>query len=417
MKLWPFSRKSNEDGSVRHSLDLFRLLAGWMGTKSGASVSHQSALEVSAVLACARVIAEGIAQVPFKVYKHEGANVVPATGHPLYRVLHRKPNGWMTSFELRETMAMHCVLTGNAYAFVNRLRGSVAEIIPLPPGSVSVKQKDDYRLEYKVTAPSGKTVTVPQEAIWHWRGPSWDAVSGLDVVKLARESIGLAMSTEESQSRMQKNGASISGTYSVEGTLNAEQYKAMRAWLDKEFDGAANLGKTKLLDRNAKFHPQSMTGIDAQLLETRKYQIEDICRSFRVIPILAGYSGDKANTYASAEQMFLAHVVHTLSPWYERIEQSAECHLLTDKEVAEGYFVKFNAAGLMRGSHKDRSEYFAKALGAGGSPAWMTQDEVRALEELNPMGGDAALLPKPTNVPGNAAPKDEEDAKPNLQPA
>ena len=416
MKLWPFSRKSNEDGSVRHSLDLFRLLAGWMGTKSGASVSHKSALEVSAVLACARVISEGIAQVPFKVYRQDGGNVVPATDHPLYSVLHRKPNGWMTSFELRETMAIHCILTGNAFAFINRLRGGVAEIIPIPPGSVSVKQKDNYSLEYTVTAPNGKAMPVPQAAIWHWRGPSWDAVSGMDVVKLAREAIGLAMSAEESQARIQKTGAAISGTYSVEGTLNAEQYKAMRAWLDKEFDGAANLGKTKLLDRNAKFHPQSMTGIDAQLLETRKHQIEEICRAFRVMPIMAGYS-DKAATYASAEQMFLAHVVHTLSPWYERIEQSAECNLLTAKEVSDGYFVKFNAAGLMRGSHKDRSEYFAKALGAGGSPAWMTQDEVRALEELNPMGGDAALLPKPTNVPGNAAPKDDQDAEPDLQPA
>ena len=416
MKFWPFSRKSNEDGSVRHSLDLFRLLAGWMGTKSGASVSHKSALEVPAVLSCVRVISEGVAQVPFKVYRQIGDKVMPATEHPLFRVLHRKPNGWMTSFELRETMAIHCAMTGDAYAFINRMRGEVRELIPLPPGTVAVKQKDNYRLEYQITAPSGKTMTVPQEAVWHWRGPSWDAVGGMDVVKLAREAIGLAMSAEESQARMQKNGAAISGTYSVEGTLNAEQYKAMRAWLDKEFDGAANLGKTKQLDRNAKFHPQSMTGIDAQLLETRKHQIEEICRAFRVMPIMAGYS-DKAATYASAEQMFLAHVVHTLSPWYERIEQSAECHLLTDKEVAEGYFVKFNAAGLMRGSHKDRSEYFAKALGAGGSPAWMTQDEVRALEELNPMGGDAALLPKPTNVPSNAAPKEDQDAEPDLHPA
>ena len=416
MKLWPFSRKSNEDGSVRHSLDLFRLLAGWMGTKSGASVSHKSALEVPAVLSCVRVISEGVAQVPFKVYRQVGDKIMPAADHPLYRVLHRKPNGWMTSFELRETMTIHCAMTGDAYAFINRMRGEVRELIPLPPGTVTVKQKDNYSLEYQIAAPSGKTMTVPQEAVWHWRGPSWDAVSGLDVVKMAREAIGLAMSAEESQARMQKNGAAISGTYSVEGTLNAEQYKAMRAWLEKEFDGAANMGKTKLLDRNAKFHPQSMTGIDAQLLETRKHQIEEICRAFRVMPIMAGYS-DKAATYASAEQMFLAHVVHTLSPWYERIEQSAECRLLTDVEVEAGYFVKFNAAGLMRGSHKDRSEYFAKALGAGGSPAWMTPDEVRALEELNPMGGDAAMLPKPANVPGNVAPKEDQDAEPDLQPA
>lgn len=415
MKLWPFSRKANEDGSVRHSLDLFRLLGGGAGTKSGASVSHKTALEVTTVLACARVISEGIAQVPFKLYREIDGKKLPATDHPLYRVLHRKPNNWMTSFEFRETMAIHTVLTGTGIAFVNRdIRGAVRELIPIV-SPVQIKQADDYSLVYTITAPNGRTQDFPQAAIWHWRGPSWDGVVGLDIVNLAREAIGLAMATEESHARMQKTGAALSGVYSVDGTLSPEQYKNLREWLDKEFDGIANVGKTKLLDRAAKFYPSSMTGIDAQLLETRKHQIEEICRPMRVIPIMIGYS-DKAATYASAEQMFLAHKVHTLDPWYGRIEQSAECQLLTDKELDDGYFVKFNAAGLMRGSHKDRSEYFAKALGAGGSPAWMTQDEVRALEELNPMGGTAARLPIATNV-GGTPPKEDPDAEPDLQPA
>ena len=407
MNLWPFSRKANEDGSIRHSLDLFRLLAGWMGTKSGASVSHQSALEVTAVLACARVIAEGVAQVPWKLYRKDGDSTAPATDHPLYRVLHRKPNGWMSSFELRELLTIHCVLTGSAFAFVNRLRGEVRELIPFVPGAVSVRRLDDYRLTYKVTAPNGEQREIPQEAMWHWRGPSWDGVVGLDVVKLAREAIGLAMATEESQARLQKNGASIGGVYSVEGKLDPKQYEDLTGWVRKNFDGPLNVGLTKVIDRSAKFYPSTMTGIDAQLLGTRGYQVEEVCRALRVMPIMVGYS-DKAATYASAEQMFLAHVVHTLSPWYQRIEQSAECQLLTDRDVEQGYFTKFNASGLLRGSHKDRSEFYAKALGAGGSPAWMTPDEVRGLEELNPMGGDAALLPKPTNVAGATPPKKEE---------
>lgn len=415
MKLWPFSRKANEDGSVRHSLDLFRLLGGGGATKSGASVNHKTALEVSTVLACVRVISEGIAQVPFKLYQEVGDKRLPATDHPLYRVLHRKPNDWMTSFEFRETMAIHAALTGTAIAFVNRdIKGRIRELIPIT-SPVSVKQNDDYSLVYTVTAPNGRTQDFPQMAIWHWRGPSWDGVLGMDVVRLAREAIGLAMAAEESQARMQKTGASLSGIYSVEGALSPQQYKDLREWLDKEFDGIANVGKTKLLDRNAKFYPSSMTAVEAQLTETRKQQIEEICRFMRVMPIMVGYS-DKAATYASAEQMFLAHKIHTLDPWYQRIEQSAECQLLTDKEAEDGYFIKFNAAGIMRGSHKERSEYFAKALGAGGSPAWMTQDEVRALEELNPMGGTAARLPIATNV-GGTPPKEDPDAEPDLQPA
>lgn len=410
MNLWPFSRKANEDGSIRQSLDLFRLLHGWMATKSGASVSHASALEVSVVLACARVIAEGIAQVPFKLYRQVGDQMVPANGHPLYDLLHLKPNGWMSSYDMRELMGMHASMTGDSVAFVNRLRGEVREIIPLNPSHVTWEQKSDYRIVYKVTSPSGSVQEFPQEAIWHVRGPSWDGVSGLDIVKLARESIGLAMTTEQTHARLHASGAKVSGVYSVEGTLNEESYKKLRSWIDKEYGGVQNSGKVMILDRAAKFTQQTMTGTDAQHLETRKFQIEEICRAFRVMPIMVGYS-DKTATYASAEAMFIQHVVHTLSPWYARIEQAAECQLLTEAERKEGYFIKFNAAGLMRGSHKDRSEYFAKALGSGGAPAWMTQDEVRALEELNPLGGDAAKLPKPTNVPKTPP------AEPEGQPA
>jgi len=424
--IWPFNRKSGGDEPVRDSLDLFRQLGGWLSTKSGASVTHKTALEVPTVLACARVIAEGIAQVPFKLYREEGDKKLPATDHPLYRLLYRKPNAWMTSFELREMMALHCVLTGDAIAFKNGLRGQIRELIPIHRTNVSIKQLDNYDLEYTITAPNGQSRIFPREAIWHWRGPSWDGVQGLDVVKLAREAIGLAMSTEESHARMQKNGAAVGGVYSVEGTLNGKQYDDLRKWLAKHFDGIENVGKTKVLDRNAKFNPSTMTGVDAQLLETRRHQVEEICRAMRVLPVMIGFS-DKTATYASAEQMFLAHVVHTLSPWYQRIEQSAECQLLTDEELDDGYFVKFNAAGLMRGSHKDRGEFYAKALGGGGGRPWMTPDDVRDLEDMNPMGGNAGLLLDPVNMGGAPAvddddednddgdtPKEDDDGKPDL---
>ena len=135
-----------------------------------------------------------------------------------------------------------------------------------------------------------------------------------------------------------------------------------------------------------------MTSVDAQHLEMRKHQIEEVCRYMRVHPHKV-YSTDKTSTYASAEQFAIQHVVDTLGPWYARIEQSADKHLLTKKERRDGYYFKFNANGLLRGSTKDRSDYFAKALGAGGHPGWMTPDQVRELEEMNPMGGDAAKLP------------------------
>jgi HK97 family phage portal protein len=417
MRIWPWSRKANEDGSVRQSVDLFRLLGGWGSTKSGASVSNATALEVTAVLAAVRVIAEGIAQVPFKLFREVGDKRLPASDHPLYRVLHRKPNGWMSSYDLRETMAIHAALTGNAVAYVGRLRGQVREIIPIPPERLTIKQDGQYRLTYRVTAIDGTTQDLPSSAVWHWRGPSWDGVCGLQVVKLAREAIGLAMAAEDTQASMQKNGALVPGTYSLEGTLNDAQYKQVSDFLRTFAPGGKNAGSPMILDRGAKYNRTGQTGQEAQQLESRSFQIAEIARAFRVMPIMVGYS-DKAVTYASAEQMFLAHVVHTLGPWYARIEQSADCQLLTDQELDGGLYTKFVPAGLLRGAATDRSNYFSKALGAGGSPAWMTQDEVRALDELNPMGGAASELPIATNVPKQPEPEPDltPDPKPEPEP-
>jgi HK97 family phage portal protein len=373
--------------------------------KSGVTVNWKTALEVSTVMACARVIAEGVAQVPLKIMKRrENGGADEARDHPLFDLLSRKPNAWQTSFEFRETLALHLVLCGNAYVFVNRgLNGKVLELIPLEPGWVSIERKADMSLVYSVNSPDGAARNVPSEAIWHLRGPSWNSWMGLEAVKLAREAIGLAISLEQSHAYMHKNGVQPAGTYSVEGTLNAEQYKQLSDWI-KSMSGGANRGAPMVLDRGAKWLQQQMSGVDAQHIETRKLQIEEICRAMRVMPIMVGYS-DKAATYASAEQMFLAHAVHTLTPWCERIEMSADVNLLDDPE----YYVLLDLRSLMRGALKDQAEYYAKALGSGGSPAWMSQDEVRDECDLNPMGGAAANLREPSNV-GNPAPAEADAA-------
>ena len=171
---------------------------------------------------------------------------------------------------------------------------------------------------------------------------------------------------------------------------------------------ADRAGKPMILDNGAKFENTQMSGVDAQHLETRRFQVEEICRAMRVMPIMIGQA-DKTATYASAEQMFLAHVVHTMMPWYERLEQSADVNLLSDEDRRQGLYTKFNPNALMRGAAKDRGEFYAKALGAGGTPAWMTQDEVRGFEELAPKGGKAgelsqgAMDKKPAGEPEPAA--------------
>ncbi len=379
-------------------------------SRAGVQVSWERALDVSTVFACIRVIAEGVAQVPLRVMRElpDGKGSVPAPEHSLYKVLNSKPNQWQTSFAMRETMIFHLALTGNAFFYKNIVRGKVKELIPIDPGCVSITRNNDYSLTYTISDLAGTSIQMPQSMIWHVRGPSWDTWRGLDAVRQAREAIGLTIATENTQAEMHSNGLQAAGTYSTDQKLDPDQYKKIQAWISAQI-GGANKHKPFVIDSGFKWTQQTMTGVDAQHLETRRHQIEEICRSFRVLPPMVGHSG-QAMTFASAEQIFLAHVIHTLMPWIVRIEQSIDNDLL-DGDGDDAFFAKFNVNSLLRGAHKDRGEYYAKALGSGGSPAWMTQDEVRNEEDLNAMGGDAGELPKPTSVGGAPAPKVQKDGQ------
>lgn len=360
-------------------------------SKSGPSVSKENVWRVSAALACMRVRTNGVAQVPFKLFQEtEDAGlrrIQPAKKHPLYDKVTAKPNGWQTSFELREQIELHLCL-GNAFVFLNRYRGKTEEMFVLD--GVRAEQQEDRTARYFVRGKSGEEREVPAANIWHLRGLSWDGFMGMDTLNMAREALGLSMALEGTAASLHANGVRPSGTYSVEGNLDEKQHAKLVAWLKKE---AIAPGGTMVLDRNAKWLSQAMTSVDAQHAEMRNQQIEEVCRFFGVLPIMIGYTGDKANTYASAEAMFTAHKVHTMAPEYERIQQSADVNLLTDNERAAGYYFKFVVNALNWANLKDQAEYFAKALGSGGSPAWHTQDEVRALVEYDPQGGDAAKLP------------------------
>lgn len=383
------------------SADLFREIYGGAPSKAGPSVTWSSAIEVATVLACVRVHANGISQVPFRVYQDSGSGTRPAPDHSLYDVLYRRPNGWQTSFSFRETLVFHVLLTGNAFVWKGMV-GSGREIRtlePIEPNRVTVKRDKAGRLTYEVRADDGATVTFAADEIWHLRGPSWNSWMGLDATKLARDAIGLTMATEASQAEMHKNGARVTGLLSMEGSIGREKFDFLSSWLDKHSTGGERASKPLVLDNGAKFTPFQMTGVDSQHLETRKHQIEEICRAFGVMPIMVGHA-DKTATYASAEQMFLAHVVHTLAPWYERIEQSADINLLSEGDRRAGYYTKFNPNGLMRGAAKDRAEFYSKALGGPGARGYMTPNEVRALEELDPIeGGDTLPSDQPAQTP------------------
>lgn len=379
------------------TLKLFREIYGGQLSKSGVTVNVDTALQVTTVLACARVLANGVAQIPWRPYRDVQGGKKVAAQHPVYELLTRRPNGWQTSFEFRETVMFHLVLTNNAFVFVNRvgIERKVKELIPIEPARVTVKREADYSLSYTVRADDGKEQKFPAEAIWHLRGPSWNSWMGMDAIRLARNAIGLSIALEETQADFHKNGAKVGGLLSVKDSLGPEKYDFLAKWLDQYEIGGARHGKPMILDLDAKFTSMGMSGVDAQHLETRKHQVEEICRAMNVMPIMVGYS-DKAATYASAEQMFLAHVVHTLSPWYSRIEQSGDVNLLSDEDRQNGFYTKFTPNALMRGAAKDRADFYAKALGSGNVKGWMTQNEVRDFEELDRSDDpEADKLPQP----------------------
>ncbi|MGJ0508848.1 MAG: phage portal protein [Methylocystis sp.] len=406
-------------GSVKSGLINIPDFLSYPGVKSGVAVTWRSALEVSAVLACVRAIGDGLSQTPLRFYDGSQDRLARVKDHPL-EALFRRPNRWQTEYEFRETLAIHAALTGNAFVFVNRVGPSKArriqELIPISPGRVTVYRKADLSLEYHVAAEvpdqsglsqglsqlsSGDVTVFPQEMIWHFRGPSWNSWMGLEPVKLAREAIGLAIATEAAHAMLHKNGVQPGALYSVDGKLSEEQHEKLKGWIEKHVAGD-NLFKPLVLDMGAKYASQAMTGVDAQHLETRRFQIEEICRAFRVNPIIAGYS-DKTSTYASAEQMFIAHVVHCIAPWAKRFEDSARCALLAPDDPT---VIRLHLNGLMRGAARDRSDFYAKALGHGGGQGWMTPNEVREDEGLDWMEGEDAI---PAAVAGASA----ADAPPN----
>jgi HK97 family phage portal protein len=369
--------------------DLWSRIEGGMSSKAGPPVNWQNALRVSVAFSCARVLAEGIAQIPLKLMQEEPTGGSRAAReHSLYQLLARRPNDWMTSFEFRETMMFHAIFAKGGYAIINRGSGKVRELIPVMPECVRIEQNADASITYWINLPDGTYRPFPKSSIFHLRGPSWNGIEGLDVIDLAREALGLAIATEETHARFHANGAKAAGIISMDGELKAEG----RAALKKAFQDATTGGnayKTLVLDQGAKFAQMSMTGVDSQHLETRRHQIEEVCRFMRVFPQMAGYS-DKTSTFASAEQFFIAHVVHSLGPWNERWEQSLDRDLLTKQEIAQGYFTKLSVQGLMRGDVTSRSSFYASAITNG----YMTRNEVRALEDLNPIDGlDEPLIP------------------------
>jgi HK97 family phage portal protein len=364
----------------------------WSALFGGPTSSSGVAVSVSTVLACGRVRANGLAQIPLKVLRvDQDGRRTPALDHPVYKLLYSQPNDWMTSFEFREMLAFHAILTGDAYAYIGRGMGKIVELIPLVPAMVTPVQDISYGLTYAVADRSGQIATLPRESVLHIRNTSWNGYRGMNAIHLAREAIGLAIATEESQARLHRNGVKPSGILSMDGTLDKDARTRLRVGIKESHEGSQNAGRVMILDRAAKFQSMMMTGVDSQHLETRRLQIEEICRHLNVFPQMVMHT-DKTSTFASADAFFTANVVNTIAPDVARWEGALKRDLLSDDDAL---VAKFNINGLLRGDSAARADFYLKALGgARAETAYMTRNEVRELEDLDPIeGGDVLPIP------------------------
>lgn len=369
------------------------------------AVTWHTALQASVVLACARVIAEGLSQVPFRLLRTDGLMRESAADHPLHALIEWGPNDWQTTPEMFDQIGMHLALMGNAYVLVTRSRGQIVEMLPWQPQAVEVKATA-AGIRYVLQLEDGRLQPVPAEDIWHLRGPSWDGVLGLDVVKLARESIGLSLAAEKSVTSGMQNGSRLSGILTTEQALSKDQREHLRESWQASQAGSANAGRIAVMSSGMKFQAMSSNPVDAQQIENRKFQVEEVCRAMRVLPAMVGAS-DKASTYASAEAMFQAHVTHTLGPWYRRVERSAAKALLTPAERADGLYFHFAEQGLMRGDTAARSAFYSALFNVGA----LSPNEIRGLEDMNPYPtGDVYRVPMNMEEPG-AVPEEPVEAQ------
>lgn len=386
----------------------FSTLALSQAIQSQAEVSEINALKVSAVLCAVRVIAEGIAQMPLCIRRQEerGGRVYTPDDpkHPAWKVFNLSANSWMTSYQFIEYAVVISALVGNFAAYKvqdNASPRAIKELIPLIPGSWSLEQDPlTLRLRYTITFKDGKSKVVDQDDVFHLRGPSWDTVKGMTPVRLAAKALMLSAALEGHQASLARSGGRPSGVLSVPTPLSPEQRKEIRSDWQERF-GADGEGGVAVLDAGGAFIPMTMTSVDAQHIDTRKFQIEEVARWFRVFPQMLMQT-DKASTFASAEQFFRAHVTHTLGPWMRRVETTINAQILGAEHP--DVYADFDESILLRGDFKDQSTYYSRALGSGGGRAWMTQNDVRRETGLGPIDDPMAdKLPLTMNEPQGVA--------------
>ena len=393
------------------------MLATWFGSTNsaaGVSVTAESALQIMAVQACVRILAESIASLPLVLYQRTADDgKVRAVNRPLYGLLHDRPNRWQTSMEYREMLQGHLCLRGNAYALKVSTNAGLSELVPLHPDRTEPFVPPQGGIAYRHTDDNGQQHVYVQDEIHHIRGLSLDGLKGLDPIAYARESFGLTSAAEEFGARFFKNGSTPSGAFSHPNKISESAHKHLQASVAERYSGLRNAHVPMILEEGMSWLSLGVEPDKAQFLETRKFQLEEVARLFR-IPLHMLQHTEKSTSWGTGiEQFNIGFVTHTLRPWFVRWEQAIARDLISNDRR---YFVEFLAEGMLRGNTKDRYDAYAVARQWG----WLSVNDIRRLENLSQIpGGDEYLTPLNMSPAGttkdDSADEDEPD-EPDEQP-
>ena len=366
-------------------------------TTSGKPVNERTAMQTTAVYACVRILAEAVASLPLHVYEYQddgGKKLVH--DHPLYYLLHDEPNPEMTSFVFRETLMSHLLIWGNAYAQIIRDgAGRVLGLYPLLPDKMEVQRDDRGNIYYVYSRNSDENpmfkeygnIKLKAEDVLHIPGLGFDGLIGYSPIAMAKNAVGMTLACEEYGASFFANGANPGGVLEHPGVLK-DPSKVRESW-NSVYRGVNNAHKIAVLEEGMKYQQIGIPPEEAQFLETRKFQINEIARLYRIPPHMVG-DLDKSS-FSNIEQQSLEFVKYTLDPWVIRWEQSLQRSLLLPGEKGK-YFIKLNVDGLLRGDYQSRMNGYA----VGRQNGWFSANDIREMENMNPIpdeeGGNLYLV-------------------------
>ena len=366
-------------------------------TTSGKPVNERTAMQTTAVYACVRILAEAVASLPLHVYEYQddgGKKLVH--DHPLYYLLHDEPNPEMTSFVFRETLMSHLLIWGNAYAQIIRDgTGRVLGLYPLLPDKMDVQRDDRGNIYYVYSRNSDENpmfkeygdIRLKAEDVLHIPGLGFDGLIGYSPIAMAKNAVGMTLACEEYGASFFANGANPGGVLEHPGVLK-DPSKVRESW-NSVYRGVNNAHKIAVLEEGMKYQQIGIPPEEAQFLETRKFQINEIARLYRIPPHMVG-DLDKSS-FSNIEQQSLEFVKYTLDPWVIRWEQSLQRSLLLPGEKGK-YFIKLNVDGLLRGDYQSRMNGYA----VGRQNGWFSANDIREMENMNPIpdeeGGNLYLI-------------------------